>query len=298
MAGHQAAMTATVRGVLAGTGAALIWSGWYVLARHGVTAGGMGPFDLAALRFLVAAPLLLLILRRFPVTWRQLPLALIMALGVGPAFVIVVGTGFQQAPANFGGAVTAVCGVVFSLIGARLLLGERLGRLQKGGIALAVGGLSLLAHGAASGGSVWPFLIGGLLWAAYGLAFRRSGLSALEAVTVVAVLSALIYLPVYFAVAGGRMWQADPAELLLQGLGQGVITGIVALALHAVAVADLGATRGALFQSLVPPFTLILSFLFIGEPVTLISLAATVLVLAGVFLALRKARGADGNRTT
>lgn len=293
-----AARTKTVRGILAGIAAATIWSGWYVLARHGVTAGGMGPYDLAALRFLVAAPLLLLILRRFPVTWAQLPLALIMALGVGPAFVIVVGTGFLQAPANFGGAVTAVCGVLFSLIGARLLLGERLGTLQKAGIALSVVGLVMLARGAAGGGSAWPFLVGGLLWAAYGLAFRRSGLSALEAVTAVAVLSALIYLPVYFVQAGGRMWQADPAELLLQGLGQGVITGIVALALHAVAVSDLGATRGALFQSLVPPFTLILSFLFIGEPITLTGFSATVFVLAGVFLALRKPQGAVGNGTT
>lgn len=298
MAGHPVARTTTVRGILAGIGAATIWSGWYVLARHGVTAGGMGPYDQAALRFLVAAPLLLLILGRFPVTRPQLPLALIMAVGVGPAFVIVVGTGFLQAPASFGGAVTAVCGVLFSLIGARLLLGERLGLLQKIGIALSVGGLVLLALDATGAGPAWPFLAGGLLWAGYGLAFRRSGLSALEAVTAVAVLSALIYLPVYFAVAGGRMWQTDPAELVLQGLGQGVVTGIVALGLHAVAVADLGATRGALFQSLVPPFTLILSFLFIGEPITLTGFSATVFVLVGVFLALRKSRDSGGDHTT
>src|SRR5690606_20029786 len=57
---------AAVRGTLAGVAAATIWSGWYVLARHGVTAGGMDPWDLAALRFAVAAPLLLLILRRLP----------------------------------------------------------------------------------------------------------------------------------------------------------------------------------------------------------------------------------------
>jgi drug/metabolite transporter (DMT)-like permease len=294
----RAATTSALRGILAGIAAATIWSAWYVLARHGVTAGGLGPFDLAALRFLVAAPLLLLILRRFPVTRAQLPLALIMALGIGPAFVIVVGTGFLQSPANFGGAVTAVCGVLFSLIGARLFVGERLGILQAVGIALSVGGLVLLAMDATGDGAVWPFLLGGLLWAAYGLAFRRSGLSAIEAVTAVAVLSALVYLPVYFVVAGARMWQADPAELLLQGLGQGVVTGIVALALHAVAVADLGATRGALFQSLVPPLTLVLSFFFIGEPITQTGLAATILVLVGVFLALRKSQGAVGAGTT
>lgn len=283
---------ARIGGVLAGLGAATIWSGWYVLARHGVTSGGMAPSDLAALRFLVATPILLFYVRRFPFTAGQLPSALLMALGVGPAFVIVVSTGFLHAPANFGGALSAVSGVLFTLIGSRLLLKERLYRAQLTGIAMAVAGLILLVLTGEGGGSPNYFLVGGLLWAAYSIAFKRSGLSALEAVTAVAVLSAIVYLPAYFWVAGGRLWQVPAQEIVVQGLGQGVLTGILALALHARAVAALGATNGALFQSLVPAFTLILAFAFLGERPTHPETLAIGIILVGVHLALARSQRA------
>lgn len=278
------------RGVAAGIAAATIWSAWYVLARHGVTSGGLDPYDLAALRFMVAAPILMLLVRRVPFPMAKLPLALLMTLGVGPPFVIVVGHGFLEAPALFGGAVSASSGVVFTLIGGVLFLAERLSRLQAGGIAITLFGLVWLAMAAGGGASIGYFLTGGLLWAIYGVAFRRSGLTALQAVATVALLSALLYLPAYFWAAGTRMLAAPPQELVLQGLGQGVLTGIVALALHACAVADLGAIRGALFQSLVPAFTLILAAAFLGEIPSPGEIAATLIILWGVYLALRRRR--------
>ncbi len=275
------------RGVLAGIAAAVIWSGWYVLARHGVTAGGLDPYDLAALRFMVAAPVLMLMVRRIPFPMTKLPLALLMTLGVGPLFVIVVGHGFLLAPALFGGAVSASSGVVFTLIGGVLFLDERLSRMQAGGIAITLLGLAWLAAVAGGSDHIGYFLTGGVLWAVYGIAFRRSGLTALEAVTTVALISALIYLPLYFWMAGARMLAAAPRELVLQGLGQGVLTGIVALALHACAVASLGAIKGALFQSLVPAFTLILAAVFLGEIPGLAEVAAILIILWGVYTALK-----------
>ena len=274
------------RGIAAGIAAATIWSGWYVLARHGVTAGGLNAFDLAALRFVVAAPLLMLLLRRLPFPAARFAHALVMAIGVGPAFVIAVGTGFQASTASFGGAMSAVSGVLLTLIASRFLLRERLGPAQKTGILIAVAGLAALTLTAPGGGSPGWFLLGGLLWASYGVAFRKSALSALEAVTAVALLSAIVYLPVYFLIAGGRLWQAPAPELILQGLAQGVLTGIVALALHARAVADLGATKAALFQSLVPPITLILSFFFLNETPSPTEIACVGLILIGVATAL------------
>ncbi|CAH1691249.1 Permease of the drug/metabolite transporter (DMT) superfamily [Hyphomicrobiales bacterium] len=270
----------------AGVLAALIWSSWYVLARHGVTGGGLRPEDLAALRFMVAAPVSLLLLRRIPISRRNLPYTVVMAIGVGPAFGIVVAKGFQVAPASFGGAMTAVCGVLLSLIGAVLLLGERLSRRQWLGIVITVLGLAVLAL--ISGGSIMIgyFLCGGLLWAAYGVAARASGLKAMEAAGAVAMLSAVFFLPPYFYFAGDALWQADAGELWLQGIGQGILTGTVALALHAYAVVVLGAARGALFQSLVPPFTLILSLVFLWEVPSRAEVLTIMLTLIGVATAL------------
>lgn len=218
----------------------------------------------------------------------KLPLA-IRAIGAGPAFVIVVGSGFLWAPANFGGAMTAVSGVALSLAGGRFILHERLGPVQQLGMVIAVVGLTILVlvAGASSPGL---FVAGGLLWAAYGVAFRLSGLSALEAVTSVALLSAAIYLPAYFWIAGDRLWQVAPQQLVVQGIGQGILTGIVALALHARAVAYLGATKGALFQSLVPAFTLLLSFAFLNERTGGAEMIAIGIILTGVYAVLRFCR--------
>lgn len=276
-----------VKGIVAGVGAASIWSGWYVLARHGVTTEGLDAYDLAALRFLVAAPLLLAMLRSFPFRLHHAGNAVLMALGAGPAFVIVVGLGFLQAPASFGGSMTAVSGVLFTLVGARLFIGERLAPVQYLGIVVALAGLFLLASAAGGNANTGYFVAGGLLWACYGVAFRRSGLSALQAVTSVAVISAVIYLPLYFWHAGLKMLKAPTHELLLQAIGQGVFTGVVALVLHARAVACLGALKGALFQSLVPPFALVMSVLMLGEKPMPLEIASVVLVLVGVFVALK-----------
>lgn len=280
--------------VACGLAAALIWAGWYVLARHGVTGGGLLPEDLAALRFLVAAPLSLLILRRNPVQFGNLHRTLPMALGVGPAFGIVVGYGFQLAPAGFGGSVTAVTGVLLSLLGAMLWLGERLSARQGVGVLLALTGLALMTL-QAPGGGLGYFLAGGALWAIYSVSARASGLGAMEAAGAVAVLSAVIFLPPYFVIAGGRLWQAGASELLLQAIGQGVVTGTLALTLHARAVAVLGAARGALFQSLVPPFVLVLSFIFLGEQPRPLEVFVITLVLTGVALALYP-KGPDSQR--
>ncbi|UFM66553.1 hypothetical protein LOS78_11495 [Paracoccus sp. MA] len=112
---------------------------------------------------------------------------------------------------------------------------------------IAVVGLIILVlvAGASSPG---PFVAGGLLWAAYGVAFRLSGLSALEAVTSVALLSAAIYLPA------------------------------------------LGATKGALFQSLVPAFTLLLSFAFLNKRTGGAEMIAIGIILTGVYAVLRFCR--------
>ncbi len=278
---------AAAKGVLAGVSAAGIWSGWYVLSRHGVTTQGLNAYDLAALRFLVAAPLLLLISRQFPFPLRRMGHAVLMALGAGPAFVIVVSLGFMQAPASFGGPMTAVSGVIFTLLGGSLVLRENLSRVQCLGIATALAGLLILAYVAEGAANLGYFIMGGLLWACYGVAFRSSGFSALQAVTSVAVLAAVVYLPPYFWLAGTRMLAAPNQELILQAVGQGVITGIIALALHARAVAYLGALKGALFQSLVPAFTLLLSVFLLGEKPVLTEVVAVAVVLLGVYVALK-----------
>ena len=64
-------------------------------------------------------------------------------------------------------------------------------------------------------------------------------------------------------------------------LVQGVLSGLLATYLFTRAVVLLGAARAAVFPALVPPFTLLTGFLFLGNIPTLLQLVGLAMVLIG-----------------
>jgi drug/metabolite transporter (DMT)-like permease len=89
-----------LKGVLSGLAAASIWAGWSVMTRLAVTTN-MDAWDIAALRFGVAGPLLMPILLRRGLARDRLGwlgLAVIIA-GLGAPYALVAAGGLQFAPA-------------------------------------------------------------------------------------------------------------------------------------------------------------------------------------------------------
>ena len=70
-------------------------------------------------------------------------------------------------------------------------------------------------------------------------------------------------------------------ENLLQAVVQGVLAGAGATYLFTRAVVLLGASRAVLFPSLVPPFTLLVGYLALGEVPSMSQLAGLAIVLVG-----------------
>jgi drug/metabolite transporter (DMT)-like permease len=70
-------------------------------------------------------------------------------------------------------------------------------------------------------------------------------------------------------------------ENLLQAVVQGVLAGAGATYLFTRAVVLLGASRAVLFPSLVPPFTLLVGYLALGEAPSMSQLAGLAIVLVG-----------------
>jgi drug/metabolite transporter (DMT)-like permease len=105
---------------------------------------------------------------------------------------------------------------------------------------------------------------------------------------VVGVLSLLVYAPLFWMLSGfERMMAAGLAENLLQAVAQGGFAGLLALYLFARAVTALGAGRASMFPALVPPMTILIGFLAIGEVPTIPQLIGLAIVVTGFWFALR-----------
>jgi drug/metabolite transporter (DMT)-like permease len=270
--------TPTIVGSLCGLGAAFAWAAGFVAARHGLTVG-LGPADMAFHRFVWPALVVL------PAVWRGGLYDLngvgwgravaLMVLG-GPILAIVSYSGFLLVPLGHGAVIQPSGAAIGGLVLASLILGEPVLIRRFAGAAGIIFGLVLLAAESLTSSGVQGvagdliFVCAGLMWATTGTLVRFWDIPARRAASVICVASLFIYGPLH-AIAFGfaRMLQAGLWENLLQVAVQGGLAGPLAIHLYARAVILLGAGRAAAFPAMVPPATLLIGFLFLGEVPTL-----------------------------
>ncbi len=278
-------------GIAFGLAGALIWGTWPVISRLGVQQT-MTAFDIVALRFAVAGPLLLPLLMRRGIASVGWPGALLLSAGAGVPYVLLVVVGLVFAPATHFGVITPSAMLTFSTLGGWLFLGDKPSTARLGGLIVILAGVALIGWQAqpSSGDRAWigdvMFATGGLFWAVYTVGGRYWQVESLHATALVAVLSMIVYLPLYLIFAESRILEAPVSEVLFQGVYQGVLTSIVALLFFTRAVSILGAGRGAMFGALIPGLTVILSFPVLGEIPTWQELAGVVAVSVGMVVAL------------
>ncbi len=259
-----------------------IWAGSFVLLRLGVRTT-LNPYDVTALRFATAGLVLL------PVVWRRgwaLPrlgwggVALAIT-GAGAPYALLVAEGLRFAPAGHAAALIPGLTAVFTAILGIWILQEPVAPAAWAGTALILGG-TLVIGGVAAPIGEGLFLVAALLWSGYVILMRRAAIDPLQGVAIVAVGSALLYLPVYVAVIPKAIGTAPFADIALQALYQGLLTTIAGLFAFNRAVASLGAARGAALSALIPVTTLALAAQFLGERPGAGELGAALLIGAGV----------------
>jgi len=277
----------TALGILSGAGAALCWALGFVAARHGIDVG-VSPLVLALHRYVWPGLVLL------PLAARD-GFADIRRLGWRRAFLLTLFGGLPQAtlsyagylfvPLGHGGIIQPACASLGGLLLSFLVLREPLpGRRIVGALAIVLG---LMVIGAEALHTIGMHgLAGDLMFAAAGCSFATFGMllrlwrvEPMHAVAVTSLLS-LCGLPVLFF-EFGNMLQAGLAENLLQAIAQGAFAGAGAIYLFARTVVFLGASRAAVFPSLVAPFTLVIGFVALGITPSLFQLAGLVIVLVG-----------------
>jgi drug/metabolite transporter (DMT)-like permease len=267
-----------------------------VAARHGVLIG-LAPVDLAFHRFVWAGLVLLPLIWRAGVGdlagvgWRR---GLVIFILAGPSQGILSATGFTLTPLGHGAVIQPGTAALGGLLLASIVLHEPLAARRVIGAVAIVAGLMLLGVEALATIGTHGFLgdlsfvLAGAFWAVFGVVLRLWNLRAQRAALAISALSLFLYVPVHVALFGfGRMIAAGFWENLLQAAVQGGLAGALAIHLFARAVTLMGAGRASAFPALVPPATLLIGMLFLGEVPSLPQFAGLVVVLVGFRFALK-----------
>ena len=283
-----------ILGVASGLVVVLCWAGWVVATRFAVTTH-LRPVDVAFLRYLVPAVVLLPVLIRRGLGPRQIGVArtAMLVAGAGLPFLLVASTGMKFAPASDVGAVMVGTMPVLVAVFSAVVNRERFERVRVLGFLLVVLGVAGIAahdlfdfHSGAWRGQLL-FLTGAAMYAIFTVTFRRSGIGPWHAAAIVNFYSLLLIAPVYFVFCAPRVLSASPSEIMRQALIQGVLAGIVALYFYGDAVRRLGASRAAVLGSFTPVVAALAGIPVLGEVPNTVVWLAILAVTAGVVLASR-----------
>jgi drug/metabolite transporter (DMT)-like permease len=279
-------------GVAAACSAVLIWASFLIITRFAVQ-GSFTVAELLLLRLVPAAALLAPVMWRDGVIPRNLswPRVLVIIVGAGIGFPAILMAGLQFAPASDAGALAPGMLPFWTALVAAAMLGEVPGPRLKIGLALILGGalmVGLWQMVADAEGGAWRghlcFLTAAALWAVYTVVYRQSGLTPVHALAIGLFWSLVVGLPILLWV-GVPFRGADTQGIVVMGLLQGLLMGVLSLLLYGYAVRTLGAAETGAFGALVPILALVGGAAFLGEEVDALKVAGVLLVAIGVFMA-------------
>jgi len=269
----------------------LIWSGFILVSRMGGRSE-LSSYDVVALRFGVATLVL------FPLWVKQGCVSLwqprMLALGLvgGIFYAMLAYLGFKHAPAAHASILLPGLLPFEIAFFTWLLLGERPSRTRMAGLsAIALGVASLAVDIFLTGFSSWlgdaAFIGCSLLWAFYTVLVRKWKIGAWDATIASALISAAIYLPVYWAALPHHLHEASWNAIIIQGFYQGVMAAVVAMVLYMRALKGLGPSKLGLCMALIPAISGLAAVPILGEPLTLPIIAGLLLTSAGAWIGSR-----------
>lgn len=259
-----------------------VWTSFILISRLGGKSE-LTPWDITALRFGTAALVLLpvVVVRgvRHYFTGKFLLLALLGGIGyAGLAYA-----GFSRAPASHGAVLLSGILPFWTAVATYFVLGEKMTRDRWITLLFIAAGIGSMAwgemhHDARLGWGEICFVAASCCWGFYGALLKRWQLPPLEATMGVALLSALLFMPVYALFLPSGLAAASWPTIITQSLFQGILVVIVAMVSFIEAQRRLGPFTTGAFLALAPVLGATLAVPLLGEPLTL----SVVLGLIGV----------------
>ncbi|WP_169077057.1 EamA family transporter [Microcella alkalica] len=256
-------------------------------ALAGTTFAEVGALGAASLRLLLAAAILLIVLRPSVRGWSRRVWAGVLALGVGLAGMnALIYLAIERVPIGVAVAVELIGPLAVAVAGARRardLLWVALAAVGVGMLAVdsdgAIGLLGLVLAGGAAA-----------FWALYIVASARLGATSVRGVdglAVAMVVAAVIVVPLGAAPAAAAV-VADP-WLIAAFAGIAVMTSALPYALEFIALKSMPTRLFGVLSSLGPVVAALAGLIVLGQLLTPLQLAAIVVIIAASAGAVRSA---------
>jgi drug/metabolite transporter (DMT)-like permease len=300
-AGDESSRRDVAVGLACATLSVLLFSSFTLLSRLGLSSS-LQVTDLAALRFGVGGTLLLPVVFHYRHVTVRLETIAALALSGGLGFALLAYSAFALAPASHAavllhGTLPLTTAVVSQFGGSPEKITAKVS-----GLFLIGAGAALMAWDSLFHASTRQLAGDGLLvlasftWSIYGVLARRVGLAPAHSASLVAVVSMLVYLPIYVLLPHPE-WSAITAhDWLLQAIIQGALIGATSVFVYTRAVSSLGAANTSLFAAAVPPLTTLAAIPLLSELPNTTRWIGIALVTLGMIAAARERWNAQARR--
>lgn len=266
---------------------AAIWGASFLFMR--IAAPALGPLATADLRMLTAGVVLAAYFSftGFDPQWRRWwrYYLLIGSLTSAAPFLL-----WAYAALELSAGLLAVINATSPMWGAllsALVLNDRLTARKSAGLLLGIAGVAVVCGPQAAGGwsGIAAALAAAVCYGVAGVVMRRWSRDATARGMAVGtqVMGGLLFLPL-LALAPPP---APSAPTLASVLALGIVCTAIAYLLYFRLIADLGPTSALTVTYLIPPFGVLWGALFLGEPLTAVTLIGALIVIAGTVLVLR-----------
>jgi len=279
--------------------ATIIWAGNFIVAR--ALNQDILPIGLAFWRWAIAvATLAPFTVRAAVADWKlikkYLPYLTVSALsGVTTFNTLIYVAGHTTLAVNM--ALIATSSPVFIVLMSRIFYGETISLTRAVGIAIAVSGVVLLIAGGSlerllsisfAIGDLY-MLLASIIFAGYTMLVKRKPPNLRMTTFTLSTFSlGLLFLSPFYAL---ECWIYHPVvfnpSIALALLYVGVLSSVVAFLAWNQAIALIGPNRTALIYYLIPVFSGIAAWLFLGEAISLVHIFSTLAIVCGIIITNR-----------
>ncbi|ROS01293.1 drug/metabolite transporter (DMT)-like permease [Sinobacterium caligoides] len=270
--GEMKVMEEMNKGYLYALAAVVIWSGFILVSRMGGVSGLL-PYDVIAIRYVTCAAILL------PIWWFKYRFSLfdvrliVASIVGGLAYALCVFRGFQLAPASHAAVLLPGLMPLFIILLSVLINREPQPGTKWFGVAVITFGVGVLfaeqfsQTQQLSSGHLW-LAAAALLWALFSVLIKRWDITPWQATVSLAVVTSVLYLPVYWlwlpkAIAVD-LWH----DILLQAFYQGVLATIIQMIFYVKAVQYIGPSSMGAMMAIVPILSGVAALFVFDEPLT------------------------------